>query len=161
MLTEVTSFFVEFARGNKAAASTKVAAQAAAAVIDLSTPILKFSLARTCKNCGGSGRSTKSSAFLTLYLQQPCRHPSCLHALCSQRPGTAPTASRPMVRCTKQEARYMKMVQRASLAGCLAVATCLFGGSNVRSGCEMWSEPANSDTVVCEEEESPCQDVIR
>jgi hypothetical protein len=50
----------------------------------------------------------------------------------------------------------MKMVQLASLAGCLAILTCLFGGSEVRSGCEMWSEPANGDTAVCEEEECPC-----
>lgn len=67
-----------------------------------------------------------------------------------------PTAYSLMLRCTKQEARYMKMVQRASLARCLAVPTCLFGGSEVRNECEMWSEPANGDTAVCEEEESPC-----
>ena len=59
-LTEVTSFFVEFARGNKAAAFTKVAAQAAAAVIDLSTTIFGLLLARTCKNTGRSDGSTQA-----------------------------------------------------------------------------------------------------
>lgn len=48
-LTEVTSFLVELARGNKAAASTKVAAQAAAAVIKLRMAILKLLHAQDCK----------------------------------------------------------------------------------------------------------------
>lgn len=46
VLTEVTSFLVEFARGNKATAST-MAAQAAAAVIDFSMTILRFLFVRT------------------------------------------------------------------------------------------------------------------
>jgi hypothetical protein len=47
ILTEVTSFLAELDRGSKAAASTRVAAQAATAVIDLAITISALTLTHT------------------------------------------------------------------------------------------------------------------
>lgn len=101
---------------------------------------------------------------LTLYQVPTCDshtviRPSLLTALSEQ--GTPFRSYRLIQKCTKQEARKVRMVHCASLAGCLAAPTCLFSGSEVESGSALWSEPANKNVAVYEEEQSPCQDLIR
>lgn len=100
----MTSFLVEFARGSKAAASARAAAHAATEAIDLSTTISNSLLALVGVLEAVTGQSN-SVSLLAVYSQQPRRHPSRVYALCSHRPGTAYSL---MLRCTKQEARYLR-----------------------------------------------------